>query len=231
MSCWFCHPSLLLRIVNSITLWWFPFKLSTTIRILAISFLLISTKSKWASHSNFLHLKKLNYPQHLLHITQTPFSKLNFLIGFSTAFLTNVNEHNFYISFKIAIAWFSRVLSLRRTVLLKPNFSWFQAQLLLLVLQIKIKPQDLKTTLTSMFLTMNSDNAIWEFWEWLTSVSTYTSLSHQSPVSSPYTHRTSSINPLFSFPSCCLIFSWIWPQVPQYPAQDSERCITILRQG
>lgn len=129
MSCWYCHPSLLLRISNSITLWWFSFKLSSTIRILAISFLLISTKSKWASHSNFLHLKKLNYPQHLLHITQTPFSKLNFLIGFSTAFLTNVNEHNFCVSFRIAIAWFSRVLALCRTVLLKTNFSWFQAWL------------------------------------------------------------------------------------------------------
>lgn len=102
---WYCHLSLP-RIMNSITLWWFSFKLSTTIRILPIPFLLISTKSKWASHSNFLHLKKLNYPQHLLHLTQTSFSKLNFLTGFSIAFLTNVNEHNFYISVKIAIAWF-----------------------------------------------------------------------------------------------------------------------------
>ena len=133
ISCWYCHPSLL-RIMNSISLWWFSFKLSATIRILAISFLFISPKSKWASHGNFLHLKKLNYPQYLLHITQTPFSKLNFLTGFSTAFFTNVNEHNFCISFKIAVVWFSRVLALCRTLLLKPNFSWFQARLWLLAL-------------------------------------------------------------------------------------------------
>lgn len=53
---WYCYPSLP-RIMNSITLWWFSFKLSTTIRILPISSLLISTKSKWASQSNFLHLR------------------------------------------------------------------------------------------------------------------------------------------------------------------------------
>lgn len=79
-----------------------------------------------------------------MHITQTPFSKLNFLIGFFTGFLTNVTECNFYISFKIVTAWFSKVLTLCRTVHLKVNFSWLQVSYDRLPFW-KIKSQDLKT--------------------------------------------------------------------------------------
>lgn len=151
--------------------------MSITIRILAISFRLISTKSKWASHSNFLYLKKLNYPQHLLHITQTPFSKLNFLIGFSIAFFTNVTDRNFYISFKIVIAWFSKVLTLCRTIHLKPNFSWFQVRLWVFALLKNQAPGSQNCQLVCLWL-CNSDNGVWQFWGCLTSASIPIFLSH-----------------------------------------------------